>query len=252
MEVTLSMLLTVCPLVFLAAVVDAIGGGGGLVSLPAYLLAGLPPALAGGTNKMSASVGTLVATAKFFRSGRLHVRPALAAALGALPGAYIGAEVLKLADEQFVRIFLLIAVPVVAILLLIKRDTPKESKPLTRARLLGCVALGLGCGFYDGFFGPGTGTILIMGLTFLIGMDMVTASGSAKLINLASNAAALISLIIGGKVLFRLAIPAACFSIAGGYLGSWLAIRRGAKCIRYVMLGVMALILIKLAAEWFL
>lgn len=251
MEVTLGMLLTVCPLVFLASMVDAIGGGGGLISLPAYLLAGLPPALASGSNKMSASLGTLIATGKFLKSGKLLIKPALCAAIGALPGAYLGAEVLKMADEQFVRIFLLVAVPLVAILLLVKRETPQETRPLTRARMLGCVGLGLACGFYDGFFGPGTGTFLIMGLTFLIGMDMVTASGSAKLINLSSNIAALISLSTGGKVLFALSLPAAIFSIAGGYLGSWLAIKRGAKCIRFVMLGVMALILVKLAFEWF-
>ena len=113
-----------------------------------------------------------------------------------------------------------------------------------------CILIGLAIGFYDGFFGPGTGTLLIMGLTWLIGMDMVTVSGSAKLINLASNVSALASLIAGGEVLFALALPAAAFSLAGGYLGSWLAIHRGAKFIRKIMLVVLIILIVRLAVEW--
>lgn len=250
MEVTIQMLLIVCPLVFLAATVDAIGGGGGLISLPAYLLAGLPPALAGGSNKLSASVGTLIATFKYFKDGKMLIKPGLCAVLGALPGAWIGAQLLQMVDEQVIRIFLLVAIPLVAVLMLVKRNAPIEVKPITTGRLIGCFGLGLGCGLYDGFFGPGTGTLLIMGLTYLIGMDMITASGTAKLINLASNISALGALVTGGNVLFPLAIPAMAFSIAGGYLGSWLAIRRGATFIRKIMLVVLALLIIKLALEW--
>ena len=252
MQVTFQMLLIVCPLIFLASTVDAIGGGGGLISLPAYLLAGLPPALAAGSNKTSASVGTLIATGRFLKSGRLLVKPALCAAAGALPGAWLGAELLKRTDPAVVRVFLIVAIPLMALVLVFKKDAPARTRPITAARLAGCFALGLGCGFYDGFFGPGTGTLLIMGLTWLIGMDMVTASGSAKLINLASNVAALVSLLSGGQVLFALALPAAAFSLAGGYLGSWLAIRRGAQFIRKIMLAVLAIIVIRLAVEWFM
>ena len=249
-EVTLQMLLIVCPLVLLAATVDAIGGGGGLISLPAYLLTGLPPALAGGSNKLSASMGTLIATFKYFKDGKILIKPGLCAVAGALPGAWIGAQLLQRVDEQVIQIFLLIAIPLVALLMLIKRNTPTEVKPITTKRLIGCFALGLGTGLYDGFFGPGTGTLIIMGLTYLIGMDMITASGTAKLINLASNIAALGSLVTGGNVLFGLAIPAIIFSTAGGYLGSWLAMKRGATFIRKIMLVVLALLILKLAFEW--
>ncbi len=250
MEVTFQMLLIVCPLVFLAATVDAIGGGGGLISLPAYLLAGLPPALAGGSNKLSAGFGTLVATFKFLRGGKILIKPGLCAVLGALPGSYLGAQLLQMMDEQVIRIFLLVAIPLVGVLMLIKRKTPTEVKPITNLRLFYCFLLGLGTGLYDGFFGPGTGTLLIMGLTYLIGMDMVTASGTAKLINLSSNIGALWSLLTGGNVLFGLAIPAMVFSTAGGYLGSWLAMKRGAGFIRKIMLVVLALLVLKLAFDW--
>lgn len=250
MEVTIQMLLIVCPLVFLAATVDAIGGGGGLISLPAYLLAGLPPALAGGSNKLSASVGTLVATFKYLKDGKVLIKPGLCAVAGALPGAWIGAQLLQMVDEQVIRIFLLVAIPLVAVLMLVKRKRPTAVRPITTGRLIGCAGLGLACGLYDGFFGPGTGTLLIMGLTYLIGMDMIVASGTAKLINLASNISALGALLTGGNVLLPIAVPAMVFSLAGGYLGSWLAIRRGATFIRKIMLVVLALLLIKLALDW--
>jgi len=248
-EVTLQMLLIVCPLVLLAATVDAIGGGGGLISLPAYLLAGLPPALAGGSNKLSASMGTLIATFKFFKDGKILIKPGLCAVLGALPGAWIGAQLLQMVDEQIIQLFLLVAIPLVAVLMLVKRSTPTEIKPITTARLIGCFGLGLGCGLYDGFFGPGTGTFLIILFTWLGGMDMVTASGTAKPVNLASNIASLIARIMAGQVLFSLAIPAMCMSVMGGYIGAFLAVRKGAKLVRYVMIGVLVLLMVKLITD---
>ncbi len=251
-EITAQMFLTVCPLVFLASLVDSIGGGGGLISLPAYLVAGLPPVLAAGTNKFSACFGTLAATLKYLKSGKLMLRPALLAVAGALPGAYLGAETLKHTPEQFVRIFMLAAIPAVALLVLLKRESTLGEKPLTRARLALCFAIGLGCGFYDGFFGPGTGTLLIILFNFLVGMDMVRASASAKLVNLASNLAALCSLLLGGQVLFALAVPAMLCSVAGGYTGAYLALKRGARLIRYVMLCVLALLIIKLVGDYLL
>lgn len=106
-------------------------------------------------------------------------------------------------------------------------------------------------GFYDGFFGPGTGTFLTLAFTWLCGMEGVTASGTSKPVNTASNLASLASFILNGRVLYSLALPAIVFSTLGGWVGSRLAVRRGAKFIRYVMLGVMGLIIVKLAYEWF-
>ncbi len=249
MEVTLRMLLIVCPLVFLASFVDAIAGGGGLISLPAYLVAGLPPVYAAGSNKFSSSFGTLLATIRYFRGGRLLWRPALCAVIGALPGAYLGAEVLKHTPERLVYGLMMVAVPAVALLMILRRDRQPEPKPVTRRTLAECVGVGLACGFYDGFFGPGTGTFLILLFSWLIGMDMVSASGTAKPVNLASNVAALASFIAGGNVVYALAVPAMVCSLIGGYAGSAMALRRGARLVRGMMLAVMALLMIKLAAD---
>ncbi|NLD59103.1 MAG: sulfite exporter TauE/SafE family protein [Clostridiales bacterium] len=250
MAVTTEMLLVVCPLVFLASLIDSIGGGGGLISLPAYLLAGLPPKLAAGSNKFSASFGTLVATIRYWRSKKILPVAALLAVAGAFPGAYAGAEVLKRIGDGTVRMIMLIAIPLVAVLFAFKRNTPVEPKPMTRRRHAACFFIGLGCGFYDGIFGPGTGTILIMLFTWLAGMDMVTASGTSKPVNLASNAAAVTSMLLGGHVLFALAIPAMICSVVGGFVGSKLALKVGARLIRFVMLGVLVLLVAKLAYEW--
>lgn len=252
MEVTLEMYLILCPLVFLAALVDSIGGGGGLISLPAYLLTGLPPVMASGSNKFSACFGSLTATFKYLRQGKLLMKPALLAVAGALPGSFLGAELLRHTPEAFVRTFMLIAIPCVALVLMFKRVPENGTlKKMTRGRLAACLLIGLGCGIYDGFFGPGTGTFLIILFTWCVGMDMVTASGTAKLVNLASNIGALVALVGSGNVLYRLALPAMVLSMAGGYLGAFLALKKGAQLVRYVMLGVMALLVVKLALEFF-
>jgi uncharacterized membrane protein YfcA len=172
------------------------------------------------------------------------------AAAGALPGSYLGAEVLRHVDEAWLHAFLLIALPAAGLLLIFGR-IGADSQPMTRRRLMLCPAIGLAVGFYDGFFGPGTGTILILLFTWLLKMDAVSASGAAKLTNLASNVAAMTSLVISGNVLFQLAVPAMVCSAAGGYLGAKLALVVGAKLIRTVMIVVMGLILLSLVLEYF-
>ncbi len=250
MNVTLSMLLTVCPLVFFASFVDAIAGGGGLISLPAYTLAGVEKQFLSGSNKFSACFGTLMATLRFLRSGKLLLVPGLLAVMGALPGSYLGAELYKRTPEAVVRWFMLIAIPLVALLMMFRLNAPAQMKPLTRARLFGCFLIGLSCGAYDGFFGPGTGVFLIMLFTYVVGMDMVTASGTAKLVNLASNVAALISFARDGQILYALAVPAMACSVVGGFLGAHMAVRVGAQLVRRVMLFVLALLVIKMGWDF--
>lgn len=252
MQVTPMMYIIICPLVFFAALIDSIGGGGGLISLPAYYLAGLPPVLAAGTNKLSACLGSLSATMRYLRDGKVLLLPALFAVLGALPGAYLGAEAFKLLPEQTVRIIMTVLIPLVAVVVLLKKDSPGDQRPVNGRMLALCGLSGLVIGFYDGFFGPGTGTFLILIFNWLCGMELVSASGTAKPVNFASNIASLASFVLGGSVLYRLAIPAIGFSVLGGWLGSRLAIKRGTRFIHGIMLAVIALILLRLAGEWFL
>ena len=242
--------LIVLPMVFLAAVVDAIAGGGGLISLPAYTVAGLSYDFASGNNKFSSTFGTLMATVRYAKSGAVKPRPAAIAAALALPGSWLGTRAAMALGNRTMRVFMVFALPVVGVLVLLEGKKPRRTRPAARHQAPLCAAIGLAIGFYDGFFGPGTGTLLILLFTWLLGMDMVSASATAKPVNLASNISSLVTRIAAGNVLFALALPAMCCSLAGGWLGARLALTRGAKLIRAVMLAVLALLTVRLAVEW--
>lgn len=246
MDLSLKTYLIVLPMVFLAALVDSISGGGGLISLPAYSLAGLDYGFASGCNKFSACFGTASSVARYFKGGKILWLPAVMAAAGALPGAWLGTRLSMLLSNRFMHLFMICATPVVGLLVVLKKDSAAQPKPMTKKTLFFCLLSGLIVGAYDGFFGPGTGTFLILLFTALTGMDMVSASATAKPVNLASNISSLITRVAAGQVLFALAIPAMLFSICGGWLGSRLALMRGAGLIRYVMLAVLALLVVTL------
>ena len=248
----LQLCLIVCPLIFLGAFVDSIAGGGGLITLPAYLMAGLPAHLAAGTNKVVAGPGSLVASIRYFRSGKIRMRVALWAAAGSLTGGYIGAEIAKMLSSSLLQGLMLIALPLMAIFLAVRKNFGEESPKReisTHKETMISLAIGLAIGLYDGIIGPGTGTLLIMAFTAFLSIDMVTASGCAKVANLASNIAAATSYIMGGHVLWQLALPALCCSMLGGYCGSQYAIRGGGKRIKSMIFVVLGLMFVKILYE---
>ena len=242
------MLLIICPLVFCAGFVDAIAGGGGIISLPAYIFAGVPIHIAYGTNKFANCIGTCVASVKFLKSGNIKMISALLSALGALIGSWFGAQLVLFLDEKYLKYCLLIILPMVAVFLLfngrfkagesIKEVSNKKVYPLS-------IIIGIVIGAYDGFFGPGTGTFLVLAFTSFLGFNLITASGNAKVVNLASNFAALIAYILKGKVFFMIGIPAAICAALGNYLGAQLAIKNGSKVIKPIMVIVIAMLFIK-------
>ena len=239
----------VCPLVFLGGVIDAVAGGGGLITLPAYLLAGLPPHLASGTNKCGNAFGTFLSTGRFLKRGDVHLPSALAGGAGALIGAWAGANLNMIVPEQALYYLMLAVVPVMAVFLLLKRDfgTENHSDQFTQGQL---IAMGLGIGVaiggYDGFFGPGAGTFLMLAFTGLCRFDLLTASGNTKVANSASNLASLITFGLAGKVMWVVGIPAALYGIAGNYVGSGLALKGGAKVIRPMFFVVLTLLVARL------
>lgn len=255
MDITLTTYLIVCPLVFLAGFIDSIAGGGGIISLPAYLMAGIPAQMAAGTNKIVNGSGAVIATIKYFRSGRILLRPALIAAVGALLGSAAGTELAALISEQTLETLMLVALPCVAVFLTLKKDFGKEYSaddrpnisPRREAVFSALIGLVFGC--YDGLIGPGTGTFMILGFTGLLALDLTTASGCARASNLASNVAAAIVWILHGQVLWKLALPAILCSILGNYLGARYAIRGGSKKIRRMMFVVLGLLFLKMLGE---
>jgi hypothetical protein len=249
MEPTLHVFLIVLPAVFLAGVVDSIAGGGGLLSVPAYLAAGLPPHYALGNNKFSSSFGTLFATLRYHQHGMIDVRVALLSAFFALIGSFLGSSAVLLLSADFLRILLVVLIPLVAVLTLTNRSLGREnhSHLQTRQRKYGLAALAaLLLGFYDGFFGPGMGMFLILFFTLALKYDFVTANANTKVVNLASNIAAVVTFIAHGKVIFAIGIPAAVAGIAGNLLGAKLVIRRGSSVIRPVFIFTLLLLFAKI------
>ena len=246
MELTTTTFLIVCPLVFLAGLVDSVAGGGGLISLPAYLLAGLPPHLATATNKCSSTFGAILTAGRYLKHGCVHIQSTALAVVFSLAGSWLGARLNMVVPEQWLYWFLLASLPVIAVFLICKRDFGAEghTEQLSAAALLvRCAAIALVMGVYDGFFGPATGTFLVIGLTGLCRFDLLTASGNAKVLNLASNVAAFVTFAAGGNILWTLGIPAAIFGLAGQYVGSGLALKKGAKVIRPMFLLVLVMLL---------
>lgn len=243
--------LLVCPMLFLAGFVDSVAGGGGLISLPAYLFVGLPIHLASGTNKVVNAIGTSVAAGNYIRSGKVDLRVALWAAAGALGGAALGVRVALWCSEQVLRTCVLVALPLVAVVLAGNRNfgaAAKAKRPRRQETVLS-ICIGFGMGLYDGMIGPGTGTFMMMAFTLVLGMDLLTASGCAKVSNLASNVASAVVWIASGNVLWPLVLPAATCCVLGNWCGARYAIRGGSEKVRGMAFVVLGLLFAKLIWE---
>jgi len=236
----------------MAGFIDSIAGGGGLISLPAYILSGLPIHMALGSNKFSSAFGTTFSAINFLKSKKVYVKAIPVSVACALAGSALGAYVALLVSDAVLRWVLIGMVPVVAVFTLIKKDFGKEDRSgtlKTRTILLGSGLAALVIGFYDGFFGPGTGTFLIFVFAVFLRFDLVTANGNAKIINWSSNIGSLVTFIASGHVVYALAIPAAVFGIAGNVIGSTLAIKIGAKIIRPILVVVLCILLFSVITQ---
>jgi uncharacterized membrane protein YfcA len=236
---------------FLAGTVDAIAGGGGLITLPALLAAGLPPHLAYGTNKGQSVWGSGAALATFWRRGRVDRRQAAIAFPLGIVGAAIGARLVLAIDEDALRPIAIAMLIGAAALLLVRRPAREEDAPdmHRRRHLVLAAVLALVIGAYDGFFGPGTGTFLIVGFVALCGKGLTRATADAKVVNFASNLAALAAFGMAGTVAWSVALPMGAGQLAGGVVGARLALRGGARLIRIAVLVVSGALVVKLAVD---
>ena len=240
--------LIVCPLVFLAGLVDAIGGGGGIISLPAYMLAGLPAHSAVATNKLSSCCGTALTTGRFIKNRLVNFRLALPTVIAAVAGSSAGARLSLLVDEQVFKIILAVLLPVIAFTVLNKKNFPDEEKEivLNRRTYITAVLSALIIGMYDGFYGPGTGTFLIIAFTVFAKMNVMNANAQAKVINLTTNITSLAVFLANGQVLVPLGLAAAACNMAGGYIGSGMVMKNSSKIVRPVIIIVLVLLLLKI------
>lgn len=248
MTLTFQTFLIVCPMLFLAGFVDAIGGGGGLISLPAYLLAGVPIHQTIATNKLSSTCGTALATLRFIKEGLVNWRLAAPTIVFAILGSSLGAHLSMAVEEGIMEMVLFIVLPVVAFVVLNKKifhDNEDAQLILNRRLWITAVASAFVVGIYDGFYGPGTGTFLIIAFTVFAKLDLKTANAQAKVINLTTNITSLVIFLLNGQALILLGLAAAVCNMAGNYLGAGLAMTKGSKITRPVILLVLGLLFLK-------
>lgn len=256
-DITLTTLVVLCLAAAAAGWIDAVVGGGGLLLLPALLL-GLPHVPAAqilGTNKAVAIVGTSGAAVTYARKAPVRVGTALRIGLAALAGSMTGAFFAAGISSEVLRPVIMVVLVAVAAFVMLRpqfgRSAEDGTAPrVTRARTVTAIVLvGGGIGLYDGLFGPGTGTFLVLALTAVLHLDLVTASATAKIVNVCTNGGALAMFAYQGNVMWQLAALMAVFNLAGGLFGARMALRKGSEFVRGVLLVVVFSLVAKLAFD---
>ena len=242
--------LVVCPLVGLAGFVDAIAGGGGLISLPAYLMAGLPPHMCLGTNKLSSCMGTALATVRFALRGFIDWRGALPCVACALVGSALGAQSALLISDEVLRWVMLAVVPLTALYVLRPKSLRPPEDPRHARQAVGiCALISVCIGFYDGIYGPGTGTFLMLGFMTVAKLGLNESAGITKAVNLTTNIAALTVFLLNGQVWLLLGLTAGLFNMLGAWLGVTLFTGKGIKVVKPIILVVLVVFFVKMLVE---
>ena len=246
---SVTLLLIVCPAMFLTGLVDAVAGGGGLISLPVFLMTGLPPRTAFGTNKFIAMTGSMTAAFRYARTGYFDKKPALTLAATIVVGELLGTGLVYLVPETFFSAFLSVVLPLAAIFTIvsgksfryekkkIEGETPREKRIL--------LALGLVIGLYAGTVAAAGATLGMILLCAFIHYDVRTANGTLKFAMPIGTAVGFLIFVINGDVAWLLAIPSMVCNMLGNYVGSGLAVKNGAKIVRPVALIVVLCYTIK-------
>ena len=250
--IPLWVVLLICIGVFLASFMDAIAGGGGIISVPTYLigLGSLPTYFSLGTNKLSAGIGTFFSTARFIKNGFVKWSLAGPSIVFALVGSVGGTWLQHHTPDVVLKYLLLLVLPVVAIITLRTRNWPDEPGEISFPRQAAIVwGASLVIGAYDGYYGPGTGTFLMIIFIRLAKLDTRTAAGNVKVVNLSSDIGSLFTALQAGYVLVGVGLISAITSILGHYLGAGLAIKNGSKIVRPTVILVLILLAVKVLSE---
>lgn len=237
---------------FLAAFIDSVVGGGGLIALPALLFTGLTPAAAVATNKLVGTIGSLTSTIMFYRSGELNLRSVYKLFPLTFIGSMIGAWTVHLMNPEVLKPLMLVMLALVAIYSIFKKDWGSIStdKKFAVHHLVIFMLVIFAIGFYDGFIGPGTGSFLIFAF-LMMGFNFLKAAGNAKFLNFGSNVSALLMFIYLGQVNYAYGIPMGLAQFAGAICGSKFAIKRGSGYVRALFIVVTFLLLAKNTYDYF-
>lgn len=254
-DYSLLTLLILSLLAFIAGFIDAVVGGGGLIQLPALLVtlphASLPTIF--GTNKIAALSGTSMAAIQYARRIRFNAKLLITISLASFIASYFGAKIVSVINPATLKPIILIILIAIAVYTFLKKNLGKvETKqlPLPRQMLLGA-AFGLIIGFYDGFFGPGTGSFFVLAFVLVLGFEFVQASAYAKIVNCMTNISALIVFIRQGNFILGIAILLAIFNIAGSIIGSKMALKKGNGFIRVFFLVIVTIMIIRYGYDVF-
>lgn len=248
MDWQISQLFIICPLIFIGGVVDAIGGGGGLITLPAYIIAGFPVHFAIGTNKISSVMGTGITLTKFIKNGYVPFKLSIIGVIFAMLGSSLGAKTALLISDYYFKILMLVIIPVTAYYVFKSQSLMIEEKnsQITTRTFIICGLVAFFMGFYDGFYGPGAGTFMLLLMAGAGRLSLQKANGTAKAINFATNLSAVFVYFFNGKAIIPIGITAGLFSIAGNYIGVKFFEHNGAKIVRPIILFVLSLFFVRI------
>lgn len=230
-----------------AGTVDAIAGGGGLISLPVLLSTGMPPHLAFGTNKLQGMIGTLVATLKYYRHGYISMKKVYVGILFGLVGSILGSVAAQIISSDILRKIIPVILTIIFIYTICSPRMGLKDNNAKMSEFLFYLIFGFSLGFYDGFLGPGTGSFWVFALTFFLGFNLIKATAYTKVFNLNSSFVAMVCFAIGNNIDYRVGLVMAAGQMIGGRLGAHLAISKGARLIRPIFLGVVSLTISTLA-----
>ncbi|HTG71326.1 MAG TPA: TSUP family transporter [Candidatus Udaeobacter sp.] len=243
-ELSKEMMILVIAGGFLAAFVDSVVGGGGLVAVPVLLATGMPTTVVLGTNKLAGTMSSLTSTVSFMRSGHVDVRMVTKLFGLSLAGAVAGTLVLRSIPSDFLKPIVIVMLIAITVYTVFRKNWGSRSnfQGLTTGSSWLAALAAAGLGFYDGFFGPGTGAFLIFAF-LMLGLDFVRAAGNAKVLNFGSNVASLSTFMLLGQVNYKVGIPMGIAMVFGSLLGSRVAIRKGSAYVRPLFIVVCTLLI---------
>ncbi len=233
---------------FVAGFFDSVVGGSGVITLPALLWAGLAPHTALGTNKLASTCASSVSSATYLRAGRIEKRLLLVMAPATFVGALVGSWVVLGVNQRYLQVVIFVAIVVIATFTVLRRNIGATNRypGLHVGTAVRGLTVALALGFYDGFVGPGTGSFLLFTFATVFGFDFVMAAGNGRVLNLTSNAAALLVFALRGKVAYAIGLPMGVGMLLGARIGSRMAIRRGVPFIRPLFVVVAIVLAVKM------
>ncbi|HHT7699052.1 TPA: TSUP family transporter [Pasteurella multocida] len=253
MEIGINVFVLLFAVALVAGFIDAIAGGGGLITIPALLMTGMPPALALGTNKLQACGGSFSASLYFLRQRAVNLAEVWLILLMTFIGASLGTVLIQLVDSAIIKKVLPFLILAIGLYFLFSPTLGNEDRQKRISYLGFAFSAGLGIGFYDGFFGPGTGSLLSLVFVMLLGFNLTKATAHAKVLNFTSNVASLIFFLIGGHIMWSVGFAMMAGQFIGANLGAKMVLSKGKTLIRPMVVVMSFIMTIKMAYDqgWF-